>query len=914
MSAAAMIIGTSSAEDAENRLVLLPFILDGDGVRSRLLVTNVSEASSQCSMDVAGSDLDTARFEDHFLVSTEGARATFELEENGGNLTWTSRGEQSLTYGYASLDCVEPVTAQVLYSSSVAGEFVSLTSMPGARKADRFQFTLMPQVGSLVLVFANDMESDASCEVTLNTPYGSDLSQASISVPAMTSVIQMADESLRIPEDYTAGAVRAVCDRELAATGFLLKGDRFTALPPVVFPMPLIGISGATAVTEGGDAIFTITADAPPARDLPILLSVGGGEGYVDAANLGEKQVILPAGRISADYVVETIDDGAHGADGTLAVSLIPSDGYVVSEAADSARVTINNDEPLPAIGIAGGPAASEGGEAGFTITASLPSATDLPISLTVSEDKGEGYVDAANLGEKQVILEAGQTAVNYVIATVDDNVHGADDTVAVRLVPSDGYVVSEAADSARVTIVNDEPLPAIGIAGGPAVSEGGEAGFTITASLPSATDLPISLTVSEDKGEGYVDAANLGEKQVILEAGQTAVNYVIATVDDNVHGADDTVAVRLVPSDGYVVSEAADSARVTIVNDEPLPAIGIAGGPAVSEGGEAGFTITASLPSATDLPISLTVSEDKGEGYVDAANLGEKQVTLGAGQTTLRYAVATVDDTDAEDGGAVKVVVHPMDGYAVSEANGSAWATINDNDEPLPVVSIAVGAGTTEGEDAIFTITTDTPSAQDLSISLTVSEDEGEGYVDVENLGEKQVILEAGQTTVTYAIATVDDADAEDGGAVTVAVNTLDGYRISKANGSARIAITDNDEPAPVFEPPVDQPPDTQPPVNPPRQVEPPSPVLTGVSYAVRPARGRRTLIGWETQPEDASLTGFGVSFDPGGAARVFNADTYYQYLQVHCENGYSGNVEITLWARKGNVELTDTVNFFCE
>ena len=56
-------------------------------------------------------------------------------------------------------------------------------------------------------------------------------------------------------------------------------------------------------------------------------------------------------------------------------------------------------------------------------------------------------------------------------------------------------------------------------------------------ASLPSATDLPISLAV--DKGEGYVDAANLGEKQVILDAGQTAVNYVIATVDDNVHGAD---------------------------------------------------------------------------------------------------------------------------------------------------------------------------------------------------------------------------------------------------------------------------------------------------------------------------------------------------------------------------------------
>jgi len=446
-----------SADGDEGRRHLLPFVADGENTRSRLLLTKVTDSSGGCSVHLVGPDLGADRFADHYLVTAGGARADFDLGGDGGSLVWTSEGGNALTFGYAALDCAVPVTASVLVSAANADGLVALTSLDSAGKADKFQFSLIPSLGSLLLVFANDTASDAACEVTLQTPYGSDLGSASISLPPMASVYRAADELFRIPEDYTAGAVRAACDRELAATGFLLKGDRFTALPPVVFPMPLIGVSGATAVTEGGDAIFTVTAEIPPTRDLTILLAVAEGEGYVDAADLGEKQVILDAGQTTANYVIATVDDGAHGADGAVAVSLIPSDGYVVSDAAGSARVTINNDEPLPGIAITGGPEVSEGEDAHFTITTDVPSAADLPISLTVSED--EGYVDAENLGEKQVILAAGQTTANYAIATVDDADAGDGGAVTVAVNPLDGYRISEAGGSARVTITdNDEP------------------------------------------------------------------------------------------------------------------------------------------------------------------------------------------------------------------------------------------------------------------------------------------------------------------------------------------------------------------------------------------------------------------------------------------------------------------------
>ena len=330
----------SSAGDAAGRLHLLPFMVDGDGVQSRLIITNVSDSANHCSLDFSGPGLAAAGNE----------TANFELAEDGGSLIWTSKGEQSLTYGYASLACAEPVTARVLYSASVAGEFVSLTSMPGTRKADRFQFTLIPQVGSLALVFANDQDSDAFCEAELESPYGSVLRRASISVPAMTSVFQMTDELFRIPEDYTAGAVRVGCDRALAATGFLLNGSMFSVLSPAVLAKPMIGISGGAAATEGGDVVFTITANASSAMDMTVSLTVGETGNFVDAGDLGEKQVILPAGSTSVNYIVATIDDSHDGVDGSVTVTIHPAEGYMMSEIDDSALVAVrDNDELAPA-------------------------------------------------------------------------------------------------------------------------------------------------------------------------------------------------------------------------------------------------------------------------------------------------------------------------------------------------------------------------------------------------------------------------------------------------------------------------------------------------------------------------------------------------------------------------------------
>lgn len=117
--------------------------------------------------------------------------------------------------------------------------WVGFAEISDNRKADEFQFALIPRIGSLVFVLANDENPDASCDVVLRSPYGSDLSEEAVPVPEMASVFHFVDELFRIPEDYTEGMVFVSCDREVAATGFSLFDGMFSAIPPAIFtPVP----------------------------------------------------------------------------------------------------------------------------------------------------------------------------------------------------------------------------------------------------------------------------------------------------------------------------------------------------------------------------------------------------------------------------------------------------------------------------------------------------------------------------------------------------------------------------------------------------------------------------------------------------------------------------------------------------
>ena len=77
-----------------------------------------------------------------------------------------------------------------------------------------------------------------------------------------------------------------------------------------------------SAITEGGNASFTITADPAPPSDITIAYTVAQSGDFLDAPGAGARTATLAAGATSTTLTVATVDDAADEADGSVTVTL----------------------------------------------------------------------------------------------------------------------------------------------------------------------------------------------------------------------------------------------------------------------------------------------------------------------------------------------------------------------------------------------------------------------------------------------------------------------------------------------------------------------------------------------------------------------------------------------------------------
>ena len=106
--------------------------------------------------------------------------------------------------------------------------------------------------------------------------------------------------------------------------------------------------------------------------------------------------------------------------------------------------------------------------------------------------------------------------------------------------------------------------------------------------------------------------------------------------------------------------------------------------------------------------------------------------------------------------------------------------------------ISVTAGGGVTEGDDATFTITANPTPAATLSVGVTITQSGDYGAT----TGARTVLIPTGGS-YTLTVSTSDDNADEADGSVTATMNTGTGYTVSSSNGSATVAVAD-DEPAP--------------------------------------------------------------------------------------------------------------------
>ena len=351
---------------------------------------------------------------------------------------------------------------------------------------------------------------------------------------------------------------------------------------PVTPATPDLSLSAGSAMDEGGNATFTVTADPAPATDLTIAWTVAQSGDYLAAPGAGSRTVVLTAGTTSTDLSVATVDDAADEADGSVSVTLGTGTGYTVATGKGSAAVAVrDNDEPV--VSIAAGNGVTEGMSASFTVSASPVPVAPLDVTLTVGQS-GD-FAASGETGSRTVTVPV-TGSMTFEVATDDDGADEPDGSVTASVDAGTGYTVAAAPDNAATVAVSDNDAassgPTLSIADASFKEDQGTVHFTVTLSEPVDHRVTVhyatrsSSPISARAGQDYFEWKRAWGAELWIPAGSTK-GRIAAYIYNDSHDEDPETFEMVLYDASDGVSIADGVAVGTITNSDPMPAAWLA-------------------------------------------------------------------------------------------------------------------------------------------------------------------------------------------------------------------------------------------------------------------------------------------------------------------------------------------------
>ena len=512
-------------------------------------------------------------------------------------------------------------------------------------------------------------------------------------------------------------------------------GSRESKTLPLCRPVA-VSIAGGSAVTEGGDVTFTLTADPAPAANLAVTVSVSESGNVAASGETGARTVTIGTGG-TVDFTVATEDDDVDEADGAIEATVTAGTGYTVGSAA-TASVVVADDE-APTISIAGGSAITEGGDVTFTLTADPVPATDIQVTVTVSETGS--FAALGETGARTVTVGASGT-VDFTVSTEDDAIDEADGSIEATLTTAGaGYTVGSVATASVAVADNDVAPLEVNISSEAGGAEGDDVTFTITAIPAPSAELPVRVTVTASGDYGV----STGPQTVSIPT-IGSFTLTLSTTDDTVDEEDGSVTLTLETGVGYAVGPYS-SQTVSITDDD---------GPQQQVDSEDNGEDDNPYGAYADLIADV-------RGYAGETESGEEHVKR------WQRVLKALGEDDAAFAGLIPMTASEAQTYADKgwvrwEPVATALTALEAAAQPpvQPTITIAGGSAVTEGGDVTFTLTADPVPAANLAVTVSVTES---GNVASSGAtGTRTVTIGTGGT-VDFTVETEDDdVDEADG------------------------------------------------------------------------------------------------------------------------------------------------------
>ncbi len=281
---------------------------------------------------------------------------------------WAGDGNVLWQKVYAELDRLEACRAKPLTPPPPPKPEVSVTAGSGVIEGGSAVFTVTaspapatPLSVSVVVTQSGDFGVSTGIK-TVTVPTGGSVSHTVATVGDNTDE---ADGSVTVT--LNTGIGYTVSTSQGAASVAVSDDDQPPPPPPP--SIPEVSIAAGSGVTEGQNAVFTITAGPAPSAPLSVTVTVAQTGDY--GVSTGSRTVtVLTGGSVS--HTVATVGDQVDEADGAVTVTVNAGNGYTVSSTRNTATVDVSDDDATT-VALAADPdddaVAEDGGTREITLT-----------------------------------------------------------------------------------------------------------------------------------------------------------------------------------------------------------------------------------------------------------------------------------------------------------------------------------------------------------------------------------------------------------------------------------------------------------------------------------------------------------------------------------------------------------------
>ena len=293
-----------------------------------------------------------------------------------------------------------------------------------------------------------------------------------------------------------------------------------------------------------------------------------------------------------------------------------------------------------------------------------------------------------------------------------------------------------------------------------------------------------------------YIDGCMSSNCSVGLPANRHSALITIYVTDDGLDEGDETIIITLQDGSGYTVNNARETTTVTITDDDTRGLTFHRRWPAVEEGSSE--TLTVKLSSQPTEPVEVFIASNNPDVTTTPTSLLFNPSHPILWNTAQTVTVHAAHDNDAVNDEATLTYTTSGGDYGGANALSIDRLVSVFDDETadpitsqLPRISLTGGADVTEGSAASFTVNANPAPTARLTVNVEVIEPPGQDFVAASQEGVRTVTLNAGATSATFTVPTVNDNTDEPDGTVQVFVNDGTGYNTGQG---ALVTVLDND------------------------------------------------------------------------------------------------------------------------